>query len=53
MDNAIDMFRDALQEADNAPEVVCLLAQVLWAKGGDEERTCWSGVTIGSDCATR
>ncbi|KKK25027.1 hypothetical protein P175DRAFT_0445741 [Aspergillus ochraceoroseus IBT 24754] len=38
MDNAIDMFRDALQEADNAPEVVCLLAQVLWAKGGEEER---------------
>ncbi|THC96519.1 hypothetical protein EYZ11_004018 [Aspergillus tanneri] len=39
MDSAIDMFRDALQEADNAPEVVCLLAQVLWAKGGYEERT--------------
>ncbi|PLB52740.1 putative translation repressor/antiviral protein Ski3 [Aspergillus steynii IBT 23096] len=39
MDSAIDMFRDALQEADNAPEVVCLLAQVLWAKGGEEERT--------------
>ncbi|KAL4921796.1 hypothetical protein BDW62DRAFT_96850 [Aspergillus aurantiobrunneus] len=39
MDNAIDMFRDALQEADNAPDVVCLLAQVLWAKGGEEERT--------------
>ncbi|EAW09473.1 SKI complex subunit tetratricopeptide repeat protein SKI3 [Aspergillus clavatus NRRL 1] len=39
MDNAIDMFRDALQEADNDPEVVCLLAQVLWAKGGEEERT--------------
>lgn len=38
MDRAIDMFRDALQEADNAPEVVCLLAQVLWAKGGEEER---------------
>ncbi|KAG2413764.1 hypothetical protein HFD88_002953 [Aspergillus terreus] len=38
MDNAIDMFRDALQEADNAPDVVCLLAQVLWAKGGEEER---------------
>ncbi|PWY92680.1 TPR-like protein [Aspergillus heteromorphus CBS 117.55] len=38
MDSAIDMFRDALQEADNAPEVVCLLAQVLWAKGGEEER---------------
>ncbi|KAL2835064.1 hypothetical protein BDW59DRAFT_168364 [Aspergillus cavernicola] len=39
MDSAIDMFRDALQEADNAPDVVCLLAQVLWAKGGEEERT--------------
>ena len=38
MDNSIDMFRDALQEADSAPEVVCLLAQVLWAKGGEEER---------------
>ncbi|KAI9927714.1 hypothetical protein ASPWEDRAFT_52295 [Aspergillus wentii DTO 134E9] len=38
MDSAIDMFRDALQEAGNAPEVVCLLAQVLWAKGGEEER---------------
>ncbi|KAI9376278.1 hypothetical protein BJX61DRAFT_417409 [Aspergillus egyptiacus] len=39
MDNAIDMFRDALQEAENAPDVICLLAQVLWAKGGEEERT--------------
>ncbi|KAL2865839.1 SKI complex subunit tetratricopeptide repeat protein SKI3 [Aspergillus lucknowensis] len=39
MDNAIDMFRDALHEADNAPDVVCLLAQVLWAKGGEEERS--------------
>ncbi|KAH8693970.1 putative translation repressor/antiviral protein Ski3 [Talaromyces proteolyticus] len=39
MDQAIDMFRDALQEADNDPDVVCLLAQVLWAKGGEEERS--------------
>jgi superkiller protein 3 len=38
MDRAIDMFRDALEEADNAPDVVCLLAQVLWAKGGEEDR---------------
>ncbi|KAJ5820130.1 antiviral protein (Ski3) [Penicillium riverlandense] len=38
MDRAIDMFRDALHEADSAPDVVCLLAQVLWAKGGEEER---------------
>lgn len=39
MDSAIDMFRDALQEAEHAPDVVCLLAQVLWAKSGDEERS--------------
>lgn len=39
MDQAIDMFRGALQESFNSPEVVCLLAQVLWAKGGDEERS--------------
>lgn len=39
MDSAIDMFRDALQEAENAPDVVCLLAQVLWAKSGEEERS--------------
>lgn len=39
MDKAIEMFRDALQESESAPEVVCLLAQVLWAKGGDEERS--------------
>ncbi|KAJ5510428.1 Tetratricopeptide-like helical [Penicillium expansum] len=39
MDQAIDMFRDALEEAQNAPDVVCLLAQVLWAKGGEENRS--------------
>ncbi|CAI7577441.1 unnamed protein product [Penicillium glandicola] len=39
MDQAIDMFRDALEEAENAPDVVCLLAQVLWAKGGEENRS--------------
>lgn len=39
MDQAIDMFRDALQEATNTPDVICLLAQVLWAKGGEEERS--------------
>ncbi|KAJ5270965.1 hypothetical protein N7505_006723 [Penicillium chrysogenum] len=39
MDKAIDMFRDALEEAGNAPDVVCLLAQVLWAKGGEENRS--------------
>lgn len=39
MDQSIDMFRDALQEANNAPDVVSLLGQVLWAKGGQEERS--------------
>ncbi|KAJ5124274.1 uncharacterized protein N7515_008099 [Penicillium bovifimosum] len=39
MDQAIDMFRDALEEADQSPDVVCLLAQVLWAKGGEENRS--------------
>lgn len=38
MDRAIDMFRSALQEADSSPDVICLLAQVLWAKGGEEEK---------------
>ncbi|KAJ5918059.1 hypothetical protein N7454_010434 [Penicillium verhagenii] len=41
MDRAIDMFRDALIEASNTPnvpDVVCLLVQVLWAKGGKEEK---------------
>ena len=38
-DQAIDMFRDALEEANHAPDVVCLLAQVLWAKGGEEDRS--------------
>jgi superkiller protein 3 len=38
-DQAIDMFRDALEEANHDPDVVCLLAQVLWAKGGEEDRS--------------
>ena len=37
-DAAIAMFRTALEETDGAPNVVCVLAQVLWAKGGEEER---------------
>lgn len=39
MDLAIDMFRNALEETQGDPDIICLLAQVLWAKGGDEERT--------------
>jgi superkiller protein 3 len=37
--DAINMFRAALEESDNNPDVVCLLVQVLWAHGGSEERT--------------
>lgn len=39
MDLAINMFRNALQETQGDPDIICLLAQVLWAKGGDDERT--------------
>lgn len=38
MDPAIGMFRTALEETDGDPDIVCLLAQVLWAKGGEQER---------------
>lgn len=38
MAKAIDMFRAALEESNSDPDVVCLLAQVLWAKGSDDER---------------
>jgi len=37
-DQAIDMFRSALQESQGNPDIVCLLAQILWAKGGEEEQ---------------
>lgn len=40
--NALDegeaMFREALKETDNTPDVICLLSQVLWAKGGEDRR---------------
>ena len=38
MDESIIMFRSALEETNGDPDIVCLLAQVLWAKGGEEER---------------
>lgn len=37
-DKAIAMFRTALEETDSNPDVVCILAQTLWAKRGAEER---------------
>jgi superkiller protein 3 len=39
MDDAIAAFRSALEESSSDPDVVCLLVQVLWAKGGDEEKS--------------
>lgn len=38
MDSAIGMFRNALEETQDDPDIICLLVQVLWAKGGDEAR---------------
>jgi superkiller protein 3 len=37
-DKAIGMFQKALEEANDEPDVVCMLAQVLWAKGDPDER---------------
>ena len=38
MEKALEMFRAALAETNGDPNIVCLLAQVLWAKGGEDER---------------
>jgi superkiller protein 3 len=38
-DKAISMLQRALEEGDDEPDVVCMLAQVLWAKDGYDERT--------------
>lgn len=38
MDKAISMFRSALEETESDPDIICLLARMLWAKGGEEER---------------
>lgn len=38
MDQAIEMFRCALQETQGDPDIICLLAQVLWAKGHQQEQ---------------
>lgn len=35
---AVSKFQRALEEANDEPDVVCMLAQVLWAKGGCDER---------------
>ncbi|SPO04294.1 related to SKI3 - antiviral protein [Cephalotrichum gorgonifer] len=35
---SIAYFESALEESDNDPDAVCLLAQVLWAAGTDESK---------------
>ncbi|KAL8764608.1 MAG: hypothetical protein Q9209_007957 [Squamulea sp. 1 TL-2023] len=37
-DRAIEAFEAALEESQEDPDLVCLLSQVLWAKGGENER---------------
>lgn len=39
MDDALNMFNNALDESEGSADVVDLLAQVLWAKGGQPERS--------------
>ena len=38
MDQSIEMFKNALSDTRGNPDIICLLAQVLWAKGGENER---------------
>ncbi|MCJ1335027.1 Superkiller protein 3 [Bachmanniomyces sp. S44760] len=38
IDKAIEMFRSALEETNRNPDTVCILSQMLWAKGGREEQ---------------
>lgn len=38
MDESLEMFKAALTESKENPDVICVLSQVLWAKGGEDER---------------
>ncbi|KAM3417777.1 hypothetical protein BST61_g6006 [Cercospora zeina] len=38
MPESVTMFKAALLESDNDPDVVCSLVQVLWAQGGQDEK---------------
>ncbi|KAI4263989.1 MAG: hypothetical protein L6R42_000897 [Xanthoria sp. 1 TBL-2021] len=37
-DRSTEAFKGALEESQENPDIVCLLSQVLWAKGGENER---------------
>lgn len=39
MDSALVAFRAALEETKASPDILCSLAEVLWAKGGSAERS--------------
>ena len=36
--SAIAMFREALQESQSNPDIVTVLSQILWARGGQKEQ---------------
>jgi superkiller protein 3 len=38
LDACIPYFRTSLEETNSDPDIICLLAEVLWAKGGPEEK---------------
>ncbi|KAF2130163.1 TPR-like protein [Dothidotthia symphoricarpi CBS 119687] len=38
LDAAIPYFRTSLEVTSSNPDIICLLAEVLWAKGGEDER---------------
>jgi superkiller protein 3 len=37
-DSAIPYFRTSLEATGSNPDIICILAEVLWAKGGENER---------------
>ncbi|KAL9005635.1 MAG: hypothetical protein Q9188_001591 [Gyalolechia gomerana] len=39
MDRSIKLFKGALEELQGDPDIICILSQVLWAKGGEQERS--------------
>ncbi|KAH7393775.1 hypothetical protein DE146DRAFT_107030 [Phaeosphaeria sp. MPI-PUGE-AT-0046c] len=38
LDSAIPYFRRSLEATGSNPDIICLLAEVLWAKGGNNEK---------------
>ena len=46
-DKALDMLGSALKESRNSADTTCLLAQVLWAKGGKREHAAAAEQLLG------